>query len=571
MVRERIVLLGVAAVVVVGLPALPAAASLPTGTTPVAVTAGTVSKGINARLHHAFSISGTVTLKGGGSAPGAEVDAYVGNQAVGFTTTDSAGQYTLAGLDNGSYSVCVTTDHVAPTSQTGYQPQCYGQVYFDRTSGPSGATPVTIASTSAFNVDVNLPLGGGIKGKVTAHNGTVLPNVSVFALDRSSGQTFNESTDTTGTYIIRNLPASAHGYTVCFDPSGVPPLGFGFRPRCYLDQGWDGGPTFPSTATAVSVTPGSQTTGISQVLPPGAAVAGTVIDAVTNSPVQHGRVDVFDATGVELATAPTDMNGHYEVRGLRTSTTDLVCFEPKTLNATMQYDGLCWKTVPWDGKTSDVPTNATHVSVQTGTVRTGVKFRVHTSTAFGTIAVTVTEAAGGKALSSAQVLLFDSIGGQTAPLTTDSSGHVTLSALRPGAWVVCVSAPNAASITPRPQTGWSPMCAPAAAWLGAGPPPSAATPVQVVAGQNVTVSLALPVGGAIAGTVGLFQAHGGVPGATVKIFTPSGQVVARSTASNGGSYQVSGLPPSSYIVCFDGRAQGLLPQCFKNVAWDGTS
>ena len=89
-----------------------------------------------------------------------------------------------------------------------------------------------------------------------------------------------------------------------------------------VDGGGDGGGggSIPSTATPVHATLGNTHAGISQMLPPAAALSGTVTENGTGTPVGGGQVKVFDAAGVEFAAGSVSSSGHYAVKALPAGT-----------------------------------------------------------------------------------------------------------------------------------------------------------------------------------------------------------------------------------------------------------
>ena len=104
--------------------------------TPVAVTLGQVTSGINASLEQGGSISGHVTDSSGAGLANVSVSAQTATccGTGGFASTDANGNYTISGLPAGNYQVQFT----AP-SGSGLVSE-----YYNNTTNSSTATPVAV-------------------------------------------------------------------------------------------------------------------------------------------------------------------------------------------------------------------------------------------------------------------------------------------------------------------------------------------------------------------------------------------------------------------------------------------
>ena len=557
-----------------------AGAALPAGVTNVVVTSGTTQSGIDAHMHAAASIAGKITAAAGGGALSAYVNVYRSGTFVTGAITDGSGNYVAGGLAAGSYAVCVAGYSVfsGGSSTTGYLGRCYTTAAWNGSAIPAGATLVSLtAGQQKTGVNIAMPSGAAIAGKATNSGGTGMPNVSVEAHNRSNGLNYFGYTGSGGTYRINGLTAAAKGYFVCFDPRSVA-TGTGFRPRCYKTAPWNGvGSTFPSTATAVSVSLGHAHTGISAAVPRGGAISGTVTDAANGHAVANATVLAFSSGGKFLAATNTSSTGHYTLRGLAAASGDRVCVTPFAKSATTTYKGKCWKNVAYNGRA--FPSGTTAIAVHIAKTHTGISFKLgKTVVVLGGIAGTITEQAGATALQSATVQVFTSGGTNVGSASTDSSGHYAVNNLRPNStgYIVCVNPAFAFSsgTTSTPATGWAPRCYPDVAWNGLAPP-AGATKLPLSSGQHRSgIDIAVHVGGAISGTALDFDAATPISGSTVKVFTPGGALVTTSSTSFDGTYTILGLSPASYVVCFDARMnfaspRGWRPVCYNDIAWSG--
>lgn len=496
---------------------------------------------------------------------------YLGGHFAASGFTDGTGHYEIDGLFAKSYAVCVGGSFVFTNSATGFLGKCYGGAAFNGSTVPSGATLVTLsAGQHRTGINIGLAKAAAISGKVTKPNGTAFPNVSVYAHNRSSGLNFFGFTTSTGAYSVKGLTAAAKGYTVCFNPFNGGG-GTGFRPRCFKNVAWNGG-AYPSTAKAVSVALGSVHTGVSQALPKGGAISGTVKNGAGNGLANVGVI-VYSSTGKFLTSTGTNSSGFYIARGLAASSTDRVCAAPLHASAAVQYHGKCWKAVAYNG--GSLPSGTNPVTVLTGATHTGINFTLSkTVYQLGTISGTVTANAGGAQLQGATVSLFRG-STQVASRQTDASGNYSFGSLRTPAssFTVCVTGENVSTPVP-PATGFAGRCYGDVAWNGLAVP-TAAVRFNLSSGQHKSgVNVALRVGGELDGAVFAFGTTTPVGSAFVYVVNSSGKVVGSAISGFlDGTFQVKNLLSGNYRVCYDGRfigGAGFLPQCYNNVAWNGT-
>jgi hypothetical protein len=588
--RNRPLLLCVAALVALGTVGIAgtAEATLPSGTTPVAA-GNPATTGIDAALAKAASISGTITSVAGTSSNNkvqAAVQVFAGSTFAGSGFSDGNGHYFVGGLKASAtgYAVCVSGLFASGgASATGYLGRCYKTAAWNGSLPlPSGRVLVPLTpGQDVTGINIHLPSAAAIAGKVTSPSGTALNGVSIVARNRNSGARFFGFTSSTGAYKVRGLTAASKGYTVCADARGVA-SGTGYLPRCFKNVAWNGGSTLPSTATAVSVSLGHTHTGINITAPRAGAIAGTVTDAHNGNPVPGATVVAFGATDHLLSASATNGQGRYTIRGLAAASADQVCVYPTNTTPAVRYHGKCWKNVAWNGGSS-LPSTTNPVSVHLASVHTGISFKLSkTVSSLASIAGIITASNGGAPLQGASVSVFTSGGTFVDSDSTDAAGQYKVAHLKASTtgYVVCASAAGVFTPTP-PATGWAPRCydgATSVAWNTVNVP-AGATRVTLSAGQNRSgISIALPDGSAIAGTLTQAGSGGAIAatGVQVLVYNGSGKQVDSAFSSFvDGSYTVTGLNAGSYTVCFDGRfafnASGWRPECYNDVAWSGTA
>ncbi len=273
----------------------------PVTATPVTVTAGSTTVGIDAAMEPGATIAGTVTAAGGGAIQGICVLASTQGIPPAVTATDSKGDYAISGLVAGTYTV----EFSASCGASGYALQWY-----DNQSSSATATPVVLTTgQTRSGIDATMQPTGSISGTVTAvAGGQGLANVCVTATETGNG-TGDGSLITLpgGAYTIGGLPAGT--YTVDFQDCGN---------GTYAEQ-WYHGQSSAATANAVIVTAG-QTTGhidaamSTQSLPGAptnvAALAGNASAQVTwSAPASDGGSAITGYT-VTAADTTTPANGH---------------------------------------------------------------------------------------------------------------------------------------------------------------------------------------------------------------------------------------------------------------------
>jgi len=212
------------------------------------------------------TISGTVTDSATTNPiEGALVEVFDGTILVGFTDTDVNGDYTIASIAPGSYTVVArAADHQAQAE---------------------GANVVANTTTTVdFALDPN---PGTIAGKVTnASTGVGIPGATVLVFD-SFTLIASLLTDTNGDYSVSGLAPDR--YIVVADAQN-----------------------FEIEAIGATVTSNNTTTVNFALDPNPGIISGTVTDAATTDPIAGATIEIFDRT-VLIAVAITDPNGTYQV------------------------------------------------------------------------------------------------------------------------------------------------------------------------------------------------------------------------------------------------------------------
>jgi hypothetical protein len=342
----------------------------------VSVTVPGLTSGIDAVLAAGGQISGRVTAASGGAVL-ANVSACAYTETAGSlgddcAQTNSAGEYTLAGLPSGHYEV-----NFYAFGGGNYLPVADKAV---AVSAPGATT----------GIDAAMPSGGQITGKVTAEvGGAPLELIEVCESSESVEQTCT-STNAAGEYTVSQLE------------SGEYELDF--------ERAFSGGNYLSKTRTHVNVTAGAVTAGIDAALAPGGEIEGTV-KAPGGAPAPEVQACVVNGN----SCAFTNASGVYTLAGLAKGEYEVQFTGPEGKNYAPQY---------YQDKPSR--TGAKLVSVTPPSAVTGIDAEMHTG---AQIEGQVTAAAGGAGLAAVIVCAEAAAGSWFGCATSGAGGSYVISGL----------------------------------------------------------------------------------------------------------------------------------------------
>jgi hypothetical protein len=236
-----------------------------------------------------------------------------GGSGSAATHSNAEGEYTLADLSPGTYTVkfsgCRTT--------LGYVTQ-----YYDDQATSAEANPVTVdAGGNTAGIDASMVLGGGISGSVTDESTPPDPLSDICVAATASGSTaVSTTTNASGDYSYAGLTPGSYEvkFTDCHHHVYVP----------------------TSYASAVTVTAGVTTTGIDVAMSLPGSISGTVTDADTSNPLAGICVSAEDwNTGKVLSTDISGSDGTYSLPGLVGGT---YAVQFSGCGATSDYVGQFW-------------------------------------------------------------------------------------------------------------------------------------------------------------------------------------------------------------------------------------
>jgi hypothetical protein len=479
---------------------------------PVSVTAGSTTSGINASLQIGGQISGKVTdASSKAGIQGIEVCAYESGAEFieRCVTTGSSGEYTITALTDGSYTVYFSSPE---SSSLDYISQYYNA---KSSYGEANPVPVTAGSTSS-GVNASLQAGGEITGKVTsASTKAGLEGVRVCAYTQEGE--YREQCATShsgGEYILRALPTGQ--YTVSFSPG----LGENYIFQYYNNKSANAAPT------PVSVTSGVTLTGIDAAMVVGGQITGKVTNAAGSASVANVQIAVYEASGTYAATyATTNSSGEYTVSGLHTGEYK-VQFTPEygSGNYLGQYykDQSSLEAAAAIAVTVEKTTSEINAKLQTGGQITGKVTNASTKADLEGIEV-CPSATGG---------IFY---GQCA--TTNSSGEYTIIGLATGEYKVEFYSNSGANFVTQ--------------YYNAKSTSTEGNAISVTAGATSSgINAAMVVGGQITGKVTSATTKTGLGTVNVCATSTGGGLGGCATTNASGEYTIVGLATGEYRVEF---------------------
>ena len=356
--------------------------------TPLSITVGTTTPGVNAALHVGGQITGKVTDESTkGAIDGVLACASNGAGGGNCGVTNEAGEYTISGLASGEYTVKFTA-------------ATYVSQFYNGKASASEATPVSVtapATTGAVNA--TLHVGGQIAGKVTAAAAKEPVAGALVCASGTAGEVCGLSNEA-GEYTISGLETGE--YTVKFST-------LTYAPQYY------NGKANVSEATPVSVKAGATTSAINATLQAGGQITGTVTDGFTKKALAGALVCVSPSVGLGCAT--TNAGGEYMITGLGTG------------EYTVKFSAATYASQYYNGKAAAA--EATPVKVKAGATQSGINATLQPS---GEITGKVTDSSTTKAIAGAKVCAAGAAG--EACTTTGESGEYAITGLDTGEYTV---------------------------------------------------------------------------------------------------------------------------------------
>lgn len=500
--------------------------------TPIAVTAGATTSGIDAQLGppaggYPGGLEGIVRATDGTPLPDIEVSLYANVDPgewtlVSFQSTDADGWFEFLDLPADTYTL-------------GFRDwnQAYAFTYWGGVDRLDAALPIEVDG-DVLPADVTLDLGGRMTGRLTDPAGDPLDNAMVFV----------HTTDDPPQVLFLTNPDSATGdYRLGGLPTGEYVVQFSGWQGLDSYVGYYDGAASLDLAQPVPVTLGEVTAGIDGELgiPPGGVISGRITDPYGRS-FDFARVRAFRDDGGSWVLAGEADTAFYE------SEYELP-LPPGTYRLRFEAGSFLQPDLPAVEVFDDVLTldEGTDVEVVLDQRIEGFDVTVG-NRATGSLAGTVTDADTGAPVSGIEVWVADRKGrvlyDQIA--TTDAAGAYRVDGLWPERYTVELYDPSytyQTKVVGQVLVGEEP-----------------------VEGVNGSLNLAPPgtLPGAIAGTV---RDDGGQPlfGVRVSASTLDGSGFGAALTDSAGRYRVRDLPSCQYEVRFDSRDGFQVTEYFDDV------
>ena len=489
-----------------------------TNGTPIGVTTGSTTTGIDFALTPGGLITGTVTDDD--TLLGLEdVVVYIYDDSGDYVTgvnTDANGHYTNSfGFPTGDYFLRTWNDD-------GYIDELYDDMLCvgGCTVTEGSAVGVTSGSTTS-GIDIALVLGGSISGTVTV-DGSGAP------LDTGYVRIYDGS----GNSLLSAYPNSSGSYETA---EGLPSGTYFARARSfegYLEELYDDiSCAFGCTTTEgtpILVTEGSPTTGIDFELAQGGGISGSVTDDSTHLGIDSGYINLYDAGGTSRRALYPDASGDYSASNLPAGT---------YYARTESFEGY------WDELYDNLPcpdsctvTDGTPIAVTGGATTTGIDFDLARG---GAISGTVTDASTHLGLDFGRVNIYESDGDWVTRGYPDASGnYISQKTLAAGTYYALTYS----------FEGYIEELYDNIPCVG-GCSVTTGTPIVVAANATTTgIDFALAVGGLISGTVTDDSTHAALDTGYVNVYDSAGTWMTNGWPNSSGDLHLGGSPSDGDLL-----------------------
>lgn len=481
-------------------------------------------------------VSGTVTNQLT-SAPIADMEIDVYNTYggwSGYSYTDASGNYTITGLDAGTY-YARTWDWAGMYANEVYDNiPCGG--YCDVTAG----TPITVVDGSTTPaIDFVLEAPGSISGTVTdSATGDPITGGSVVVLDSNNQWIGEAPLDAAGHYTVPGI-VTGSWYVKADD--------YDFN-NYYVAELYDDIPCpsncDPTAGTPVPVVNGSDTPNIDFALDVGGSIQGTITDASTGAPLESVYINVYNPSGLPVSYGYTDTAGDYYAGGLSTGNYYVITWNWQ------DYIDEIYDNIPCPFG-CDV-TTGTAVTVTSGNPTTGIDFQLSQG---GRIEGSVLDAVNAQPVSDLSLELYDEAGNYVTYGYPDYDGKYYFGRLPSGSYFVATYVYGGSYIN---EVYNNIHCQGTC-------DPTTGTPIPVVEGQITSgIGFALETGGSISGTITDAANGAPIPGVWVNVTEVTGDYYGYAYTDASGTYTVGGMNTGSYYAQ-TGNDAGYVDELYDNI------
>jgi protocatechuate 3,4-dioxygenase beta subunit len=372
---------------------------------------------------------------------------------------------------------------------------------------------------------------GVIRGTVTEEGtGNPIPDLQVDLYDSS---TLN--------YVGYALTDASGNYTKSGLATGLYKIGFNVVSALNYIPEYFNNSSDLNGATAVSVTSGSETSGINAQLAQGGVIKGIVTEEGTGNPIPGLPVDLYNSSTLNnVGYALTDASGNFTKSGLATGSYKISFNLGSGLNYVPEY----YNNAP----DSD---SAAIVSVTAGSETLGIDAQLAQG---GVVKGTVTEEGTGNPIPGLQVYVYESSTlNYVGYAQTDASGNYTKLGLATGSYKISFNLGSGLNYVPE--------------YYNNAPDSGSAAIISVTAGsETLGIDAQLAQGGVVKGTVTEEGTGNPIPGLQVDVYESSTlNYVGFAITDAFGYYTKSGLATGLYKMGFN-VVSGLnyIPEYYNN-------
>ncbi len=385
----------------------------PAAGTPIAVSVGATTGGIDFALDPGGVIAGTVTDAVTGHPISADVEIWAADGSWVDDDYSSGGQYAVEGLSPGTY-------FATAYKYSSYLRKLYDDIPCPPGCDPTAGTPIAVtAGATTADIDFTLDRLGVVAGTVIdAASGEPIYDAWVKLWNAAGTRITYEWTNGAGDYWFYDLYPGTYFVTV--------------QKYTYVDELYDGihcprSGCEPTAGTPVAVELNATTEGIDFALEHLGAISATVVDTETGEPLESIEVEIWTGDGAQAGSCATDSGGSCTVAWLYPETHYAVTDNGQGYLDEL-YDGLPCFGGPRQGCD---PTKGTPIAVTVAaTVEIGFTLMFFDSGIAGRVT-----AEGGEPFAGVVLDAWDGGGGHVDSTTSLSTGEYFLR-LDPGTYTV---------------------------------------------------------------------------------------------------------------------------------------
>lgn len=510
---------------------------------PITITAGANLTGRQFNMPTGGTISGVITDAASGfPAPRQtrlELFDLSGRLVVQQISMGTTG-YSATGLPPGAYKAVF-----ASSSVLGWVDTAFGGLPCPRGGCDLSLLPsvfVTAGATTS-GINVSLPRGAKIRGRVfdAATGAPILaPNLGGFSGTVALNNTLSNyagfaQIDQAGNYLSRTGFPPGPYFLSSFLLRNNTPIGAGYIDMIYDNLSCPYGSCGLSSGTPINVA-SVDIGGFNLALQRGGSISGTITNAAGAAPLFGVRLKAFNGAGNLVATASSNPNGNYVLRGL-----------PPGSYFVYTENDLGFQDQLYSGQNCEPfcnPVTGTSITVTGTATTTGRNFALQQSVS---VSGTVSD---GAAAANVPVEIYGQIGNLLRATVSDATGAYSFTDLAPGRFYVrSRSATGRADDLyyvlghPANTSPSKPNCVGLACQVRLG------TPIDVAAGGSFNgANLSLSAPAVISGVVRNSTTSAPMSGVSLELLDARGAIVNRLSTDAAGAYSFAALSAGSYYL-----------------------